>query len=80
MGLIDKAGKKALTKLPDLKLISLARESMPYISVQADGLSFFFSNTDPPDSHGISRPRRITHPSYPCQSVFKKTTVFNSQH
>ena len=46
MGLIDKAGKKALTKLPDLKLISLARESMPYISVQADGLSFFFSNTD----------------------------------
>lgn len=46
MGLIDKAGKKALTKLPDLKLISLARESMPYISVQADNLSFFFSNTD----------------------------------
>ena len=46
MGLIDKAGKKALTKLPDLKLISLARESMPYISVQADGLSFFFENTD----------------------------------
>ena len=46
MGLIDKAGKKVLTKLPDLKLISLARESMPYISVQADGLTFFFSNTD----------------------------------
>ena len=46
MGLIDKAGKKVLLKLPDLKLISLARESMPYISVQADGLSFFFSNTD----------------------------------
>ena len=46
MGLIDKAGKKMLTKLPDLKLISLARESMPYISVQTDGLSFFFSNTD----------------------------------
>lgn len=46
MGLIDKAGKKVLTKLPDLKLISLARESMPYISVRSDGLSFFFSNTD----------------------------------
>lgn len=46
MGLIDKAGKKVLTKLPDLKLISLARESMPYISVQAENLSFFFSNTD----------------------------------
>ena len=46
MGFIDKAGKKVLLKLPDLKLISLARESMPYISVQADGLSFFFSNTD----------------------------------
>ena len=46
MGLIDKAGKKALTKLPDLKLISLARESMPYISVQSEGLTFFFSNTD----------------------------------
>ena len=46
MGLIDKAGKKVLLKLPDLKLISLARESMPYISVQTDGLSFFFSNTD----------------------------------
>ena len=46
MGLIDKAGKKLLLKLPDLKLISLARESMPYISVQTDGLSFFFSNTD----------------------------------
>ena len=46
MGLIDKTGKKVLLKLPDLKLISLARESMPYISVQTDGLSFFFSNTD----------------------------------
>lgn len=46
MGFIDKAGKKVLLKLPDLKLISLARESMPYISVHADGLSFFFSNTD----------------------------------
>ena len=46
MGFIDKAGTKVLLKLPDLKLISLARESMPYISVQADGLSFFFSNTD----------------------------------
>lgn len=46
MGLIDKAGKKMLTKLPDLKLISLARESMPYISVQADDLAFFFSGTD----------------------------------
>ncbi|MCR5059893.1 MAG: FkbM family methyltransferase [Saccharofermentans sp.] len=46
MGLIDKAGKKVLLNLPDLKLISLARESMPYISVKADGLSFFFANTD----------------------------------
>ena len=46
MGLIDKAGKKVLLKLPDLKLISLARESMPYISVEADGLSFIFKNTD----------------------------------
>lgn len=46
MGLIDRTGKKVLLKLPDLKLISLARESMPYISVQTDGLSFFFSNTD----------------------------------
>lgn len=46
MGLIDKAGKKVLTQLPDLKLISLSREIMPYISVNADGLSFFFSNTD----------------------------------
>jgi len=46
MGLVDKVGKKALLGLPDLKLISLARESMPYISVRADGLSFFFSNTD----------------------------------
>ena len=46
MGLIDKAGKKVLLGLPDKKLISLARESMPYISVQADGLSFIFKNTD----------------------------------
>ena len=46
MGLIDRTGKKVLLKLPDLKLISLARESMPYISVQTEGLSFFFSNTD----------------------------------
>lgn len=46
MGLIGKAGKKMLTKLPDLRLINLARESMPYISVQADGLTFIFSNTD----------------------------------
>lgn len=46
MGLISKTGKKMLTKLPDLRLINLARESMPYISVQADGLSFLFSNTD----------------------------------
>lgn len=46
MGLIDKAGKKVLLELPDLKLISLSREIMPYISVKADGLSFFFSNTD----------------------------------
>ena len=35
MGLIDRFGKKILLKLPDLKLISLARESMPYISVSA---------------------------------------------
>ena len=46
MGLIDKAGKKVLLKLPDIKIISLARESMPYISVEADGLSFIFKNTD----------------------------------
>ena len=46
MGLIDRFGKKILLKLPDLKLISLARESMPYISVSADGLSFLFKNTD----------------------------------
>ena len=46
MGLIDKAGKKALLGLPDIKLISLARESMPFISVEADGLSFLFRNTD----------------------------------
>ena len=46
MGLIDKAGKKVLLELPDLKLISLSREIMPYISVKADGLSLFFSNTD----------------------------------
>lgn len=46
MGLIDKAGKKALTKLPDLKLLSLARETLPYISAEADGLSFFFDKTD----------------------------------
>ena len=42
MGLINQAGKKVLTKLPDLKLISLAREVMPYISVEAEGLTFFF--------------------------------------
>ena len=46
MGLINQAGKKVLTKLPDLKLISLAREVMPYISVEAGGLTFFFKNTD----------------------------------
>lgn len=46
MGRIDKAGKKVLLKLPDLKLISLSRDIMPYISVQADGLSFIFKNTD----------------------------------
>lgn len=46
MGLINQAGKKVLTKLPDLKLISLAREVMPYISVEAEGLTFFFKNTD----------------------------------
>ena len=46
MGLINKAGKKALTKLPDLKLLSLARETMPYISAEADGLSFLFGKTD----------------------------------
>lgn len=46
MGFIDKAGKKALTKLPDLKLLSLARETLPYISAEADGLSFFFDKTD----------------------------------
>ena len=46
MGLIDKTGKKVLSKLPDLKIISLARDVMPYISVEADGLTFFFKNTD----------------------------------
>lgn len=46
MGLVDKAGKKVLLRLPDLKLISLSREIMPYISVEAEGLSFFFKNTD----------------------------------
>lgn len=46
MGLIDKAGKKVLLNMPDLKLVSLAREVMPYVSVEADGLSFFFKNTD----------------------------------
>ena len=46
MGLINQAGKKVLTKLPDPKLISLAREVMPYISVEAEGLTFFFKNTD----------------------------------
>ena len=46
MGLVDKAGKKVLLKLPDLKLISLSRDIMPYISVEAEGLSFFFKNTD----------------------------------
>ena len=46
MGLINQAGKKVLTKLPDLKLISLAREVMPYMSVEAEGLTFFFKNTD----------------------------------
>ena len=46
MGLIDKTGKKVLSKLPDLKIISLARNVMPYISVEADGLTFFFKNTD----------------------------------
>ena len=46
MGLTDRVGKKLLLKLPDLKLISLARESMPYISVKADGLSFFFGSND----------------------------------
>lgn len=59
MGLIDKAGKKVLLKLPDLKLISLARESMPYISVQADGLSFFFSNTDQAILNYIVENKRI---------------------
>ena len=46
MGLIDKTGKKVLSKLPDLKIISLARDVMPYISVEAEGLTFFFKNTD----------------------------------
>ena len=46
MGLINKAGKKMLLKMSDLKLVSLAREVMPYVSVEADGLSFFFKNTD----------------------------------
>ena len=46
MGLIDKAGKKILLRLPDLKLVSLAREVMPYVSAEADGLSFIFKNTD----------------------------------
>ena len=46
MGLIDKAGKKALLRLPKLKLISLSREIMPDISVEAEGLTFFFKNTD----------------------------------
>ena len=46
MGLIDKTGKKVLSKLPDLKIISLARDVMPYISVEAEGLTFFFRNTD----------------------------------
>ena len=46
MGLINKAGKKMLSGLPDLKLVSLARDVMPYISVEADGLSFFFNSTD----------------------------------
>ena len=46
MGLINQAGKKVLTKLPDLKIVSLAREVMPYISVEAEGLTFFFKNTD----------------------------------
>ena len=46
MGLIDKTGKKVLSKLPDLKIISLARDVMPYISAEAEGLTFFFKNTD----------------------------------
>lgn len=46
MGFVNKAGKKALLKLPDLKLVALSREVMPYISVEAEGLSFFFKNTD----------------------------------
>ncbi len=46
MGFIDKAGKRALTRLPDLKLLSLARETMPYVSAEADGLSFLFGRTD----------------------------------
>ncbi|MCR5385252.1 MAG: FkbM family methyltransferase [Saccharofermentans sp.] len=59
MGLIDKTGKKVLLRLPDLKLISLARECMPYISVQADGLSFFFSNTDQAILNYIVENKRI---------------------
>ena len=59
MGLIGKTGKKVLLRLPDLKLISLARERMPYISVQADGLSFFFSNTDQAILNYIVENKRI---------------------
>ena len=59
MGLIGKTGKKVLLRLPDLKLISLARERMPYISVQADGLSFFFSNTDQAILNYIVEKKRI---------------------
>lgn len=59
MGLIGKTGKKVLLRLPDLKLISLARECMPYISVQADGLSFFFSNTDQAILNYIVENKRI---------------------
>ena len=46
MGLISRIGKKLLLSLSDLKLLGLAREKMPYVSVQADGLVFFFKNTD----------------------------------
>ena len=46
MGLISRIGKRILLSLSDLKLLGLAREKMPYVSVKADGLVFFFKNTD----------------------------------
>ncbi len=46
MGLVSRIGKKLLLGLSDLKLMGLARETMPYVSVEADGLVFFFKNTD----------------------------------